>query len=186
MPELEVTYYLWAMLLVFTASIAWTTNFVALPGNWFIVGLAALFASALETGDAAQGLNWHGVALLGVIAAGGEVIEFFAGAAGAAKQGASRRAIALAVVGTIAGSITGAVMGLPIPLIGPLIGALAGGAGGAFAGAYLGEMWKHGGTRKSIDVGWGAAVGRVLGTLGKLLVGAVMIVILAVRVFAGP
>ena len=93
----------------------------SLPGNWFIVGLAALFASALETGDAAQGLNWHGVALLGVIAAGGEVIEFFAGAAGAANKGASRRAIALAVVGTIAGSITGAVMGLPIPLIGPLI-----------------------------------------------------------------
>lgn len=186
MLEIQYTYYLWAILLVFTAGIAWTTNFVALPGNWFIVGLAALFASALETGDAAQGLNWHGVALLAVFAAGGEVLEFFAGAAGAAKKGASRRAIALAVAGTFFGSITGAIMGLPIPIFGSLIGALAGAAGGAFAGAYLGEMWKHGGAGKSMDVGWSAAVGRVLGTLGKLLVGVVMLVILAVRVFSNP
>ena len=185
MPEIELTYYLWAIMLVFSASIAWTTNFIALPGNWFVVGLAALFVSGMGSGDAAQGLNWHGVALLAVIAAGGEVLEFFAGAAGATKQGASRRAIVLAVAGTFFGSITGAVMGLPIPVFGPLIGALAGAAGGAFAGAYLGEMWKHGRTGTSANVGWGAAIGRLLGTLGKLLVGAVMIVILAVRVFAG-
>ncbi|MFQ5625564.1 MAG: DUF456 family protein [Methyloligellaceae bacterium] len=185
MPEIELTYYLWSMMLVFAAGIAWATNFFALPGNWFIVGLAALFVSTLATGDAAQGLNWHGVALLAVIAAGGEVLEFFAGAAGAAKKGASRRAIVLAVAGTFFGSITGAVMGLPIPVFGPLIGALAGAAGGAFAGAYLGEMWKHGGADKSITVGWGAAIGRLLGTLGKLLAGAVMLVILAVRAFAG-
>lgn len=185
MAEIQYAYYLWATMLIFTASIAWTANFVALPGNWFVVGLAALFVSAMGSGDAAQGLNWQAVALLGVIAAGGEALEFFAGAAGAVKQGASRRAIALAVAGTIAGSLTGAVMGLPVPLIGPLIGALAGGAGGAFAGACLGEMWKHGSLDKSVSVGVGAAIGRLLGTLGKLLAGAVMIVILAVRVFSG-
>lgn len=184
MPDIELTYYLWAIMLVFTASIAWTTNFVTMPGNWFIVGLAALFVSSMGTGDAAAGLNWHAVALLAIIAGGGEALEFFAGAAGAAKQGASRRAIALAIAGTFIGSITGAIMGLPIPVAGPLIGALAGAAGGAFAGAYLGEMWKHGGSDKSVSVGVGAAIGRLLGTLGKLLVGAVMIVILAVRVFS--
>ena len=185
MLEIQYSYYLWAVMLVFTASIAWMTNFFALPGNWFVVGLAALFVSAMGSGDAAQGLNWHGVALLAVIAAGGEVVEFFAGAAGAAKKGASRRAIVLAIAGTFFGSITGAVMGLPIPVFGPLIGALAGAAGGAFAGAYLGEMWKHGRTGTSATVGWGAAIGRLLGTLGKLLAGAVMIVILAVRAFTG-
>lgn len=185
MPEFQYAYYLWAILLVCSASIAWTANFVALPGNWFVVGLAALFVSGMASGEAAQGLNWHGVALLALIAAGGEAVEFFAGAAGAAKKGASRRAIALAVVGTIAGSIAGAVMGLPVPLIGPLIGALAGGAGGAFAGAYLGEMWKHGSFNRSVAVGAGAAIGRLLGTLGKLLAGAVMLVILTVRVFSG-
>lgn len=185
MPDIELTYYLWATMLVFMAIIAWTTNFVTMPGNWFIVGLAALFAVTLETGDAAQGLNWHGVVLLAVIAAGGEVLEVTAGAAGAAKQGASRRAIVLAVAGTFFGSITGAIMGLPIAVFGLLFGALAGGVGGAFAGAYLGEMWKHGRAGKSASVGWGAAIGRLLGTLGKLLAGAVMIVILTLRVFAG-
>ena len=184
MPEIQYSYYLWATLLVFASCIAWSTNFVTLPGNWFIVGLAALFVSTFETGDAAQGLNWHAVVLLGVLAAGGEVLEFFAGAAGAAKKGASRRAIALAVAGTFFGSITGAVMGLPIPVVGPLLGALAGAAGGAFVGAYLGEMWKHGRIDTSANVGWGAAVGRVFGTLGKLLVGVVMLVILTVRAFS--
>lgn len=186
MPEIQYSYYAWALLLIFTSSIAWTTNFFALPGNWIVVGLAAMFVSVMESGEAAHGLNWEAVALLAVIAAGGEALEFFAGAAGAAKQGGSRRAIALAILGTLFGSIAGAVMGLPIPVLGSLIGALAGGAGGAFAGAYLGEMWKHGGADKSVSVGWGAAIGRLFGTLGKVLVGAVMIVVLAVRVFAGP
>jgi len=184
MPEIEITYYLWAVLLIVASGIAWTTNFFALPGNWFVIGFAVLFVSALDTGDAVHGLNWEAVAFLVVIAAGGELLEFFAGAAGAARQGGSRRAVALAIAGTIAGSIAGAIMGVPVPVIGPLLGALAGGAGGAFAGAYLGEMWKHGGTDKSITVGWGAAIGRLLGTLGKLLAGAVMIVIMAVRVFS--
>ena len=184
MPEIEYSYYAWALLLVLFASIAWTTNFLAMPGNWFIAGLAALFVWSMGSGDAAQGLNWHVVALLLAIAAGGEVLEFFASAAGAAKEGGSRRAVALAILGTIVGSITGVVIGLPIPVVGPLVGALVGGVGGAFAGAYLGEMWKHGGGDKSVRVGIGAAIGRLLGTIGKLLVGAVMIVILAVRVFS--
>lgn len=184
MTGLEYSYYFWALLLVFSASIVWISNFFTLPGNWFIVGLAALFVWSMDSGTAAQGLNWQAVAVLALIAAGGEVLEFFAGAAGAAKQGGSRRALVLAIIGTIAGSISGAVMGLPIPLLGPLIGALAGGAAGAFGGAYLGEMWKHGSEAKSVSVGKGAAIGRLLGTLGKLLVGLVMIVLLAVRVFS--
>jgi len=184
MPEIEYSYYAWSLMLLIAASIAWSTNFFTLPGNWLIVGLAALFVMSMETGEAATGLNWRAVALLAIIAAGGEALEFLASAAGAAKKGGSRRAIALAIVGTIAGSITGAIMGLPIPVLGSLIGALAGGAGGAFAGAYLGEMWKHGGSDKSITVGMGAAVGRLLGTVGKLLVGIVMLVVLAVRVYS--
>lgn len=181
MPEAEISYYLWVALLLVGACIAWTTNFFALPGNWAIVGLAALLAWAVPGGATGPGLTWETVGLMAVIAAAGEVLEFAAGAAGAAKQGASRRAIALALVGTMAGSITGAIMGLPVPVAGPLLGALAGGAGGAFAGAYLGEMWKHGGADQSATVGWGAAVGRLMGTLGKLVMGAILVVVLAVR-----
>lgn len=184
MPEIEYAYYAWSVMLLLAAAVAWSTNFLSLPGNWFIVGLAALFVSVMETGEAAAGLNWKAVGLLAIIAAGGEALEFFASAAGAARKGGSRRAVFLAVVGTIAGSITGAVMGVPIPLFGSLFGALAGGAAGAFAGAYLGEMWKHGMADQSVDVGFGAAIGRVLGTVGKVMVGSVMLVILAVRVYS--
>lgn len=184
MPEIEYAYYAWSVMLLLAAAVAWSTNFISLPGNWFIVGLAALFVAALETGEAASGLNWQAVGLLALVAAGGEALEFFASAAGAAKKGGSRRAVVLAIIGTIAGSIAGAVMGVPIPVIGSLFGALVGGAAGAFAGAYLGEMWKHGMADQSVNVGFGAAVGRVLGTVGKVLVGTVMLVILAVRVYS--
>ncbi len=181
MPEIEFAYYAWALLLICGALIAWVTNFFALPGNWFIVGLAALFAAGLAVPAEGDGLTWEAVGMLVLIAVGGELIEFLAGAAGAAKQGASRRAIALAVVGTFVGSLSGAILGLPVPVGGPLVGALLGAAAGAFVGAWLGEMWKHGGADKSLSVGVGAAIGRLLGTVGKLLVGAVMVVILAVR-----
>jgi len=185
MPEISIGYVFWVIMLLSGSTIAWATNFFSLPGNWFIVGLAALFVVAMDSGNQAAGLNWEAVAIVGLMAAGGEAVEFVAGAAGAAKQGGSRRAVALALLGTFVGSIAGAVMGVPIPLIGPLIGALAGAAAGAFLGAYLGEMWKHGLSEKSFEVGVGAAVGRVLGTMGKLLIGAVMIVVLAVRAFGG-
>ena len=109
-----------------------------LPGNWLIVGFAALYAATVNEG-AAQGITWEVVTALVVIAALGEVAEFMAGAAGAAKKGGSRRSVVLAIVGAVAGSFFGAVAGLPIPLIGPLVGALAGAGFGAFAGAYLGR-----------------------------------------------
>ncbi|GAB4227055.1 MAG: hypothetical protein Kow0032_05600 [Methyloligellaceae bacterium] len=184
LPDIEVAYYFWVMALLFGATLAWITNFFTLPGNWIIVGLTGAFVSLTGNGDAASGLNWQAVGLLLLMAAAGEAVEFFAGAAGAAKKGASRRAMVLAMAGTLAGSITGAVMGLPVPVLGPLLGALLGGACGAFAGAYLGEMWKHGASDKSLHVGVGAAVGRLLGTLGKLAIGLVMVVVVAVRAFS--
>jgi len=178
----EVAHYAWVLLLIFGAAIAWTTNFVALPGNWFIVGLAALFAWALP--ESAGELGWQAVGVLAGLALLGEVLEFVAGAAGAANQGASRRAVALALVGTVAGSIAGAVIGLPIPVIGPLLGALAGGAAGAYAGAYLGETWKGRDHATRASVSRGALIGRLLGTAGKLVVGIVMVATIAVRGFS--
>jgi uncharacterized protein YqgC (DUF456 family) len=181
MPDIHIAYYLWVALLLVGASLAWATNFFALPGNWFIVGMAALFASAVTPVADGQGLTWNVVGLLLLLAVGGELLETVAGAFGASKRGGSRRAMILAVVGTVVGSILGAVGGLPLPVAGPILGALVGGACGAFAGAWLGEMWKHGLADKSISVGWGALIGRLLGTVGKLAVGAVMVVSMAVH-----
>lgn len=159
--------------------VSWTSNLLSLPGNWLIVLATAIYAYFFPE-SAKSGIGWLGVAILVALATLGEVIEFVAGAAMAGKRGASRRAMALAVLGTMLGSILGAVFTIPIPIIGPIIGALAGGAGGAFCGAWLGELWKGKSNEERVHVGTGALMGRLLGTSGKLIVGAVMVVVAAV------
>ena len=176
--DVDWVYYLWALLLVAGSILAWLLNLVALPGNWIVVGLAALFAWLLPV-QAEQGMSWTIVAVLLGLAVLGEVIEFVAGAAGAAKQGASRRAIALSIVGAIMGSIVGLGIGTSIPIIGSLVMAVLGGAAGAFAGAYVGEVWKGRAEQERMAAGRGAFFGRIWGTVGKLAVGAVMLAIVA-------
>jgi uncharacterized protein len=57
--------------------------------------------------------------------------------------------------------------------------ALLGGAAGAFFGAYLGEAWKGRAHEHRVAAGRGAFSGRIWGTVGKLAVGAAMLVIVA-------
>ena len=171
-------YYIWAIALVFACGLAWLTTLVALPGNWLIVGCAALFAWLLSP-ESGRGITWTTVAVLAGLALLGEVVEFAAGATGAAKQGASKRGVALAMVGALVGSVLGIAVGSPIPILGQFVMALLGGAAGAFFGAYLGEAWKGRPHDARIAVGRGAFTGRIWGTFGKLTIGAVMIAIVA-------
>jgi uncharacterized protein YqgC (DUF456 family) len=175
-------YFLWALLLVLASGLAWLTTLFTLPGNWLIAGFAALFAWLIPVVDG-RGVTWQTVFVLLGFALFGEIIEFGASAAGAAKQGASKRGIALSMVGAIVGSILGLTAGLPILIIGPFVGALIGGAAGAFFGAYMGETWKGRPEADRIAVGRGAFAGRIWGTVAKLAVGAVMLVILAWAAF---
>ena len=165
--------------LVLLAVAAWMTNFVTLPGNWLVVLLAA-GVWFIETEDG-RVMSLLGLLTLLALAGLGELLEFFASAAGAAKQGASRRGLALSLAGAMGGSIGGAILGVPIPVVGSLIAAVLGGGIGAFAGAYLGEYWKR--TREHPDrlaIARAAFSGRLLGTVGKLLVGSIMLVVFAV------
>jgi len=163
---------------------ALAANLFTLPGNWFIVVLTLLFALFIHP-RSGIGVSWYGVGIVLGLAILGEVIEFAAGAAGAAKSGGSRRGMILAVAGAMAGSIAGTMLGVFIPIfvIGPLIGAVAGGALGAFGGAYAGEAWKGRTEEERLRVSWAAMIGRVFGTVGKLGIGAVMVVVTAVDVF---
>src|SRR6187402_3530704 len=129
-------YYIWAIALVLACGLAWMTTLVGLPGNWLIAIFAALFAWLVQLSNG-RGITWTTVAVLAGFAILGEVVEFAAGAAGAAKQGASKRSVALAMIGAVVGSILGIGIGLPIPILGSFIMALIGGAAGAFFGAYL-------------------------------------------------
>jgi uncharacterized protein len=106
-----------------------------------------------------------GVAVLG------EVPECVLGAGG------SKRAAALAIVGSFIGGIVGTA--LPVPIVGTLIGACL----GASTGSLLGDLWAGRPLFPSVEAGWGAAVGRFWGTVSKLAIGAIIVVVLAVAAF---
>jgi len=178
-PSPEVIYYFWATLLILACVGCWVMTLFTLPGNWVMVGLVALFAWFYGP-EAERGVSWIAVGAVVAVATLGEIIEFLAGAAGAAKQGGSRRGIVLSMLGAIAGSLLGAIIGVPIPFVGPIIAAVGGGAAGAFAGAYVGEAWKGRTHGESLSVSNAALVGRVLGTVGKLAMGAIMVVVIGI------
>jgi uncharacterized protein YqgC (DUF456 family) len=172
-------YYLCAVLLLVVMAGAWFANVFAMPGNWLMVGLAALFALIFPT-TAGRGIHWVTVGAGAGLAVLGEIVEVAAGAAGAKRSGASRRAMLLAVLGTMVGSLLGAFAAIPIPIAGPIVGAVGGGALGAFAGAYIGETALGRSTEQSLAAGKGALIGRLLGTAGKLVIGVVLFVVFAV------
>ncbi len=176
-------YYLWAVLLVLSNFAGWTLNLFALPGNWLVVLFTAIFVGFVPRTEE-HGIGWWTVLIIAGVALLGEVIEFAAGAAGAAKKGGSRRGMVLAIVGTMIGSLFGAALFSPVvPVIGTVVGAVGGGGLGAFAGAYLGETWKGRAAEDRMEISRGALVGRLLGTVGKLAVGIVMVITVAVDAF---
>lgn len=144
-------------------------DLVGLFGNWII--LAAVALAWVATGF--THFSGLGIIILAVLAVFGELIEFLASSVGAARFGASKGAMVAAVVGCIAGAIIGA----PFLLI---IGAIIGGVLGAFVGAAGYEILM---TQKDYDsamkIGFGAAIGKLGGMLGKLAMGALMIVVAA-------
>ena len=175
-------FYLWPVLLLVGNIVSWFLTLFTLPGNWLMVLLAVLYAWLMPQ-DAAPRLSWWVVGLIAALAVLGEAVEFLTGAAATAKQGGSRKGVVFGVIGAFAGSLIGVAVGVPIPVIGPVIGGLGFAALGAFAGAWLGEAGTEKTREERIAIGKSAFKGRLLGTAGKLLVGAVMVVILAVDSF---
>ena len=174
-------YYVWASLLIVANAVALAATLIGLPGNWMMAAGAVLFAFLFH--DAPTSISWTTVGIVVTFAVVGELLELVAGVAGAAKQGASRCALALSLAGTMMGSIAGAFVAVPIPIVGPVIGVLGGGALGAFAGAWLGESWRGRSAGQRLNVGVAAMTGRILGTVGKLSIGAMMFTIIAVDIF---
>jgi hypothetical protein len=67
-------------------------------------------------------------------------------------------------------------------VLGPIVGAVLFAGLGALAGAVLGERWKGRDLEESLRVGEAAFWSRLLGTLGKSLIGAVMVVLVLAAV----
>lgn len=120
------------------------------------------------------------VVILVVLAGVGELVEFVTGAAGVGKLGGSKRAAVLAIAGSMVGAVVGLLVGSPIPVVGSLVASLLLGGAGACAGAALGERWAGKEWDGSIQVGVAAFWGRLLGTVGKVIIGFVILLILII------
>jgi len=156
---------------------------LGLPGVWLMIGLAI----ALELSDGwllrdpgAVSFGWGVIAGSVGLGLAGEALEVVAGAAGTKLGGGSRRGMIGALVGGIAGAILLTPL-LPVPVLGTLAGALA----GSFAGAWVGEASgpEARGRAHNARAAFGAAVGRLGGTLGKAALATVVWVLLVRAAF---
>ncbi len=155
---------IWLVLVVF-----------GLPGNWLIVISTSLFAWWRAEDGVFSIYTLIGITLLSVL---GELIEFFAGAGGARKAGASWRGS----VGALAGAVTGAVVGtfvIPVPFFGTVIGSCV----GAGLGAWALEIFSSREVKRSVQCGLGAGIGQFLGISTKFALGTLIWLIVAVAVF---
>ncbi|HOJ76320.1 MAG TPA: DUF456 family protein [Phycisphaerae bacterium] len=177
------TDYLVAAVLVFVNTIWLASLVLGVPGTWLILlstGLAAWMQWEPGVPPSEQVIGVYTLLSLLGLAVLGEVLEFIAGAAGAQKAGGSAKGALGAIVGGVIGAIAGTFL-IPIPLLGSLLGA-AGGAGLVACGVELagGKTMET-----SVRIGVGASVGRILGTIYKLVVGFVMWALAAVAAFVG-
>ena len=155
MPMEVVLYYLAAALIAFGLLGALVPLLPGIPlifaGIWLIAGA-----------DHYRHLGpWWllGIALVGAV---GWLLEFLAGALGARRMGASRRA----VWGALLGTVVGAFFGLPGLLLGPFLGAL------------LGELAAGNSILRSTHAGVSTWVGMIFGTIIKLVASLTMVSLL--------
>jgi uncharacterized protein YqgC (DUF456 family) len=79
-------------------------------------------------------------------------------------------------VGALGGGLVGGILGtflIPVPLVGSVLGACI----GAFLGALGGELSGGKQVEAAMDIGRGAFVGRLLGTIYKLAFGVLILIV---------
>ena len=145
-----------------------------------VIGLAGLIVPALPgpvlmfagfvVGAWAEDFEHVGpptLTLLGALALLAYAIDFLAGAFGAKRYGASRRA----VIGATLGAVIGIFFGLFGVLLGP------------FVGAVIGELTAARTLPDAGRAGFGATLGMVLGAAAKLAIGIAMVGVFIVMRF---
>jgi len=156
---------------------------VGLPGTWLMIALAVLielFDGLWRPEGFTQTFPWWVFVVAIALAVLGEILEFLASALGAKTGGASRRGMIGSLIGAFVGGIVGTFVFIFIPLLGSILGASIGAAIGAVAGE-LRDPNKR--LRDMIRPASGAALGRLLGTIGKLPCGVAAWIALVVAAF---
>jgi uncharacterized protein YqgC (DUF456 family) len=135
----------------------------ALPGVTLV--FAGLVVGAWA--DDFQRVTWLTLTVLGLLTVFSFAIDFLATALGARRVGATR----LAVAGAMLGTLGGVFLGLPGLLFGP------------FAGAVAGEMLSHGRMQQATRAGFATWMGLIFGTLAKLALVFTMLGVFAAAYF---
>lgn len=152
---------------IIVSVIVWTVIIVGLAGTIVpaLPGVGLIFAGILVHA-LYFGIEEIGVATLvalGVVSLLSTIFDFLASAYGASRFGSTRWGIGGSVVGGIAG-----LMALNIP--GLILG--------VFLGAAAGEMlFARKDLHQSLRAGWGSVLGFLGGTVLKLVLGIVMVIV---------
>jgi len=117
-------------------------------------GVPLVFAGLLLGAwiDHFQKVGWFTLVILGLLTLLSFAVDFLATSMGAKRVGASKWAIAGSALGTLAGLF----FGIPGLILGPFLGAVAG------------ELLARRGQRQAVRSGFGAWIGLLVGTAGKL------------------
>jgi len=161
--DAHVLWYILAGALIVVGIVG--TVLPALPGVplVFVGMLIAAWA------DGFQHVGVWTLLILGLLSAIALAVDFFAGLAGAKRVGASK----LALLGAAIGTIVGIFFGIPGLLLGP------------FAGALIGELAAGSSLHRAANVGVGAWIGFLIGTVLKLGVCFAMLGIFALAFVFG-
>ena len=155
----------WLMLVPFT-----------LPGNWLMIISTGLFAWWQWD----QGIfSFPLLVVITVLALIAELIEFFAGAGGAKKAGASWTGAIAAIIGAVIGAIAGTIL-IPAPIVGTMLGACIG-AGLCTWGVE--RLILKNQPQTSVQSGIGAGTGVLIGIITKFLIGCIIWICIAVAAF---
>ena len=166
MDWLHLVYYIALFALLLTGLFV---NLLGLPGLWLM--LASALGYALVTGWNRY-VGWPSLIALLVLALVAEAVEFVAGSAGAKKAGGSKRGMLGAIVGGLLGGFFLTFL-VPVPILGTIVGVCV----GTFLGAWGVELMVGREMDQSVQIGFGAAKGRLVGTLLKTLFGVTMLIV---------
>ena len=161
----DVTCYILLVALLITGLFV---NLLGLPGLWLMLASAAGYAWATGWN---RHVGWQSLAVLLVLAVVAEVVEFVAGSAGAKKAGGSKRGMIGAVIGGLLGGFF--LTFIPVPIISTIVGVCL----GTFLGAWTVELLVGKEMGHSMQIGVGAAKGRLLGTMLKTLFGVAILIV---------
>jgi uncharacterized protein YqgC (DUF456 family) len=138
-----------------------------LPGLWLMVAASAVYALLTR----ADYVGHKALLALFLLALTSEILEIALSGAAAKAAGGSRRA----VVGGIIGGILGGIFLSFIPI--PILSTVAGICLGSFLGAAGFELLGGENPLQALRVGVGAASGRFMGIVVKILIGMAMLLL---------